>query len=192
MPTDVDIELRREFREKFPEVSNCRNPDENWLQPWAYTDADIKFGKAYRSNDNEIVSSVQLDPWRCDGPNDDGDAFDLQWYLVNRDGRISFIGTDMRLLYAGDYDAGGQSELIFVIDGTISVGTNSSTTTLLSTPFSNFRTTENFMNEHSAPASEGLALRRFADHSSKRCGRLQIKSGSIDLSTSSRLRNSYG
>lgn len=118
---EVAMSLRQEFRNRFPNVSNCRNPDENSLRPWPYTDVDVKFRKAYRSNDNKIVSSVQLDPWRCDGPvdapGDNGGPFDLQWFLVNPGGKTSFVGSGMWLLDAGDYDADGKSELIFVIDG---------------------------------------------------------------------------
>lgn len=117
LPTEIATGLRQEFRKRFPNVSNCRNPDENSLRPWPYTDADIRFAKVYRSNDNEILSSVLLDSWRCDGPSDDGSAFDLQWYLVDPDGTTRFIGSGMRLLDAGDYDRDGRSELIFIIDG---------------------------------------------------------------------------
>ncbi|MGH9733161.1 MAG: hypothetical protein ACRD8A_01055 [Candidatus Acidiferrales bacterium] len=117
LPPEAAISLRYEFRKRFPKVSNCKNPDEDSLRPWPYSDADIRFGKTYRSNDNEILSSVLLDSWRCDGPSDDGSAFDLQWYLVNPRGEIRFIGSGMRLLDAGDYDAEGRSELVFVVDG---------------------------------------------------------------------------
>lgn len=121
LPTEIATGLRQEFRKRFPNVSNCQNPDENSLRPWPYTDADIKFRKAYRSKDNEMLSSAQLDPWRCDGPvdapDDNGGPFDLQWYVVNPDGATRFIGSGMWILDAGDYDADGQSELVFVIDG---------------------------------------------------------------------------
>jgi hypothetical protein len=51
--------LRKQFRQKFPKVSNGTNYEENIERPWLYQDNDIKIGKAYSSNPRWSVARVR-------------------------------------------------------------------------------------------------------------------------------------
>jgi hypothetical protein len=42
--------LRQYFRQKYPHVENCRNPDENIERPWHYEDKNLTLTYAYRSS----------------------------------------------------------------------------------------------------------------------------------------------
>lgn len=63
--------LRKQFRQMFPKVSNCANPEESVDKPWVYQDSDIKIMKTYSSKENWSVARVRLEEYRCDGPADD-------------------------------------------------------------------------------------------------------------------------
>ncbi|PYV94453.1 MAG: hypothetical protein DMG86_23215 [Acidobacteria bacterium] len=114
MSNDVTRILRKHFREKFPTVSNCTNPDENVAKPWPYLDEDIKIVKAYSSKTAWSVARVQLEEYRCDGPSDD--AFVDQWFVSSPRLEVTFLDAGMWLVDAGDYDNDGRSELVFSID----------------------------------------------------------------------------
>jgi hypothetical protein len=51
--------LRKQFRQKFPKVSNGTNYEENIERPWLYQDNAIKIGKAYSSNPRWSVARVR-------------------------------------------------------------------------------------------------------------------------------------
>jgi len=114
LSNDVTRILRKHFREKFPTVSNCTNPDENVAKPWPYLDEDIKIVKAYSSKTAWSVARVQLEEYRCDGPSDD--AFVDQWFVISPRLEVTFLDAGMWLVDAGDYDNDGRSELVFSID----------------------------------------------------------------------------
>ena len=107
--------LQQEFRKKFPNVTNCANPYENIQRPWQYRDQDIQLSKAYSSNKNWSLAPLRLDGWRCDG--ETGGAFIGQWFVINPEGHVSFLGQGMWLVDAGDYDNDGKSEIMFAIGG---------------------------------------------------------------------------
>lgn len=107
---------REQFRNKFPNVSNCRSPDENILRPWKYRDEDIHVTKAYASKNNWSLVELSLTGYACDGPYD-GPGFVGQWYVIDPPGVVRFLGTDMWLVDAGDYDNDGKSEVLFSIKG---------------------------------------------------------------------------
>lgn len=106
---------RQQFRSRFPKATNCRNPEENIARPWKYRDEDIKVAKAYSSNDNWSLAELSLTGNACDG--EFQDEFHGQWYLIDPSGTVRFLGTDMWLVDAGDYDNCGKSEVLFSIDG---------------------------------------------------------------------------
>lgn len=56
-----------------------------------------------------------LDGYRCDGPADA--PFVDQWYVIDPEETITFLGQGMQLVDAGDYDNDGRSEVLFSIDG---------------------------------------------------------------------------
>jgi len=109
--------LRQQFRARFPSVSNCRNANENKLRVWNYKDKDIAVFSAYLATNSWSLVELGLQGYRCDGPNDDGGAFVGQWYVVRPDGSAEWIGSDMWLVDAGDYDKDGESEVLFSIAG---------------------------------------------------------------------------
>lgn len=53
---------------------------------------------------------------QCDDT-DAGSPFDVQSVVIEPRGNIRLLGTDMKLIDAGDYDGDGRSELVFEIDG---------------------------------------------------------------------------
>ena len=113
-PTDLVRLLRRQFRRKFPIVSNCADPNENTAKAWPYTDDDIKIVKAYSSKNRWTVARLRLEEYRCDGPADD--PFIDQWFAISPAKEIKFLDQGMWLVDAGDYDNDGRSELLFSID----------------------------------------------------------------------------
>jgi hypothetical protein len=112
---ELAASMRLAFRKKFPKVSNCSPRDGSTAKPWPYRDADIKINKAYASNKG--WSAVQLlltGRNRCEGPIDD--PFIDQWFAVTPHGETIFLGQDMWLVDAGDYDNDGKSKLVFAIN----------------------------------------------------------------------------
>ncbi|MFZ0731015.1 MAG: hypothetical protein WAM79_01700 [Candidatus Sulfotelmatobacter sp.] len=116
-PSAEQVVLAREqFQNKFPRVNNCRNSTENLLRPWHYRDEDIVVNEAYSSKKRSLLIELSLSGYACDGPLEDGGAFDGQWYLIDPSGAVKFIGSGMQLVDAGDYDNDGESEIIFAIN----------------------------------------------------------------------------
>jgi hypothetical protein len=114
LTNDLTKLIRREFRRKFPKVTNCANPDDNIGKAWHYQDEDIKIRKTYSSRTKWFVAQVLLAEDRCDGPPDD--PFIDKWFAISPAGEIKFLDTGMWLVDAGDYDNDGKSELVFSID----------------------------------------------------------------------------
>jgi hypothetical protein len=107
---------RKQFKNKFPKVENCRNYTENIPRSWHYRDEDIVVNKAYSSKNGSLLIELSLTGYACDGPLEDGEPFDSQWYFIDPAGSVKFIGSGMQLVDAGDYDNDGESEVIFAID----------------------------------------------------------------------------
>jgi len=114
LPSDLVRLVRREFRLKFPKVTNCANPDENVARRWRYPDDNIKVTKVYSSRTKWFVAQVFLAGYGCDGPLDD--PFIDQWFAISPAGKIKFLDAGMWLVDAGDYDNDGKSEMVFSID----------------------------------------------------------------------------
>jgi hypothetical protein len=115
LPPDLIAAVRRRFRQTFPKVTNCKNPEENVAKPWLYNDGNIKITNVYSSRKNWFVVQVLLEPYRCDGPQDD--EFIDQWFVITPDDKITLFGRAMWLVDAGDYDNDGKSEIVFSIAG---------------------------------------------------------------------------
>lgn len=112
--------MRKQFRQKFPKVSNGTNYEENIERPGLYQDNDIKIGKTYSSNERWSVARVRLEEYRCDGPADE--PF-VETNLSSTSGfqslptrEVKFLDKAMWLVDAGDYGNDGNSELVFSID----------------------------------------------------------------------------
>jgi hypothetical protein len=122
LSTDLVSALRRQFRKRFPKVSNCTNPSENIQKPWAYEDEEIKVGRIYSSKENWSLAELHLVGWACDGPQEDGSPFLTQWYAIAPTNEIRFLGSGMWLIDAGDYDDDGKSEVLFAVNGSAKDG----------------------------------------------------------------------
>jgi hypothetical protein len=107
---------RKQFRNQFPKVSNCKNPEENVLRPWKYQDEDIHETRAYSSKNGWSLIELNLTGNACDGFQGQ-DAYFGQWYVIDPLGKVKYLGTNMWLVDAGDYDNSGKSALLFSIDG---------------------------------------------------------------------------
>ena len=105
--------VKKEFHAKFDEVINCKDDIENRGKPWIYKDKDIKVIKSYSSKANWIIASLQLGPYKCDGPPEA--AYAKTWFLISPQGKISYLDSGMTLIDAGDYDGDGRSEVIFQV-----------------------------------------------------------------------------
>jgi hypothetical protein len=106
--------VRKAFRGRFPKVTNCSQQDIEHAKPWPYTDANIKTNKAYASSRHWFIAEVMLRGGECDGPPDE--AFTSQWFVITPGQQVRFLGSNMWLVDAGDYDNDGKSELVFSID----------------------------------------------------------------------------
>ncbi len=119
-PAQLSLDLittaRRLFRVRFPKASNCTNSGSK-ATAWPYSDEDIKILKTYVSNKQVSLIELSLTGWACETIAEYGGPFDGQWYAADAAGNLSFLGTDMSLVDAGDYDNDGSSELLFSIDG---------------------------------------------------------------------------
>jgi hypothetical protein len=111
---EVAASLRLAFRKKVPKASNCTSRDQENPKPWQYSDADIKFNKAYSSIHNWSVVEILLAGNRCIAV--PADSFIEQWFAVTPRGEPIFLGQGMWLVDVGDYDNDGKSELVFAID----------------------------------------------------------------------------
>jgi hypothetical protein len=106
LSNDVIAVLRTQFRKRFPNVSNCSNPDENVTKPWVYRDENIEILKSYTSKRGWRLARLRLGEYRCDGPADD--EFADHRYVIDPSGQPTFLDQEMWLVDAGDYDHGGK------------------------------------------------------------------------------------
>jgi len=107
---------RQQFRIKFPKATNCKSPEENIPRRWKYRDEDIRVTKEYSSKDNWSLIELNLTGNACDGEQGSQDEYHGQWYVIEPSGTVRFLGSDMWLVDAGDYDNDGESEILFEID----------------------------------------------------------------------------
>jgi hypothetical protein len=114
LSADTTATVRKAFRRRFPKVANCSQQDIEHGKPWPYTDANIVLRKAYASNRHWLIAEVILSGYECDGPADE--AFTYQWFVITPEQQVRFLGSNMWLVDAGDYDNDGKSELVFSIN----------------------------------------------------------------------------
>lgn len=114
LPETATVAVRRQFRKRFPEATNCLKGQSDNEKPWPYDDSNIAVQKVYGSKRNWMVASVLLAPYRCDGP--PGQPFVEQWFVITPQQEVRWLDSNMWLVDAGDYDGDGKSELVFAID----------------------------------------------------------------------------
>lgn len=105
--------VRAAFRAQFATVINCANATAA-PQPRVYTDADIEISQEFAAPNNWRIATVRLGDYGCDGPLEG--AYAEQTYAISPANEARLLGEGYRFLDAGDYDADGQSEVIFVIN----------------------------------------------------------------------------
>jgi hypothetical protein len=76
-----------------------------------YPDEYTQLRKAYRSDRGDMLIALRANPARNPCGVNDG-AWDSVWFLI-RNADFHLIGTELTLVDAGDYNAGGTSEVIF-------------------------------------------------------------------------------
>lgn len=109
--------VRRQFRLKFPKVSNCLNSNEDTPKPWTYGNEDIEVSSTYSSKRGWSLVRLGLNGYACDGPEDDDSPFIGHWYVIDPSGASRLLGTGMIPIDAGDYDGDGKSEILFSVSG---------------------------------------------------------------------------
>ena len=112
---DLAALLRKQFREKFPKIENCKNPEENTPKPWAYHDREIEIGKTYSSRNGWWVSPLRMSDYRCDAPSEG--PFNYQWFAISPTREVKFLREGLWLVDAGDFGNDGKTELLFSVGG---------------------------------------------------------------------------
>ena len=90
----------------------CPNVETYDTVPFDFQTEDMVIYQAYGSKNGLKIVAVGLDgnQYGCDGPQPE--EWSANWFLI--DGKqLDFIGREMTLLDAGDYDGDGKSELLF-------------------------------------------------------------------------------
>jgi hypothetical protein len=113
---DYKQELYEAFKRVVGDVINCKDPYDNKGEPFLFDVEALKIHNGYRSRNGNALISIGLDlnQYRCDGPSDASWA--SQWFLI-RNNQIAFIGNEMMLVDAGDYNGDGKSEILFWSSG---------------------------------------------------------------------------
>jgi hypothetical protein len=106
------VRLFDEFRSHAGPASVCPvAPDKR--VPLVYGAKDLNYARSYQDRAGRQIVLLSLDARRnkCDGPPDP--AWSTQAYLVQEGEAVQYLGNDLTLVDAGDYDADGASELLF-------------------------------------------------------------------------------
>lgn len=113
IPAKKDVELLYPLtKERIPRAYHCNGAPDWDAKEIQITEDDIKLYRSYKNKKNEKLISIGLSTDHtdnCDGPLDKTDK--PMWFYV-ADG-IKFIGYELDLVDAGDYDADGKVEFVF-------------------------------------------------------------------------------
>lgn len=114
-PFRPDGSFKKVLFTKFKAVAgaaeSCLDEQENKTSPYTYTAKDLLIYRGYQNKAGQKLISIGLDSkhYHCDGPIEP--AWTPHWFLINQD--IYYIGNDMSVIDAGDYDNDGKSEMMF-------------------------------------------------------------------------------
>ncbi len=109
--------LRRAFRQQFPHLCKALKEDEATLKPFAYADENIHVVKSYGSSRGWTVAGLHLEGATDCQDTEQGFALSDPWFVIEPENSVQFLGQDIWLVDAGDYDNDGRSELIFAVAG---------------------------------------------------------------------------
>jgi hypothetical protein len=115
LPDEIASSVRKEFRREFPNINRCKD-EEITVKNWKFPDSALSFPVVYASNKNSFLVRASLDAGDCGYVDDPGDPLSDPWFFVSADGRAKHFGSFLTLIDAGDYDAGGRSELVFMLN----------------------------------------------------------------------------
>jgi len=113
---NLAILLRRSFRTKFPKMCRSSKKDETQLEPFLYSDEDIKVVKSYASKKGWTIARLHLEGAVDCNDTEAGFEIDDPWFVVDSRRSVQYLDEGMWLVDAGDYDNDDKSELIFSID----------------------------------------------------------------------------
>ncbi len=105
--------VRQSFQAQFTGVSHCANASAA-PQPRTYGAGDVELSQNYASPAGWRIATARLTGYGCDGPLEG--AYAEQTYAISPDNEARLLGEGYRFLDAGDFDADGKSEVIFVIN----------------------------------------------------------------------------
>lgn len=82
-----------------------------------FADNDVELLKAYRSRGGLLLFALVLAHLAPSPDEVPGPEWTPHWFVADASGAIRFLGSEMMLIDAGDYDGDGHSELIFTKAG---------------------------------------------------------------------------
>jgi len=94
---------------------NCLDTYQNKASPFNYVAKDLQIYKGYQNKAGQKLISIRLDlkHYKCDGPIEA--AWTPHWFLMSKE--ITYVGNDLSVVDAGDYDNDGKSEMMFWYSG---------------------------------------------------------------------------
>jgi hypothetical protein len=101
--------VRREFRRKHPKVTDCEAEEQH-----DYPDLDVHIVRAYAAKTGWQLVLASLKG--CDVEDMQGDGLSLEWFTIDPSKAVQYLAGNLVLVDAGDYDASGHSQIIFMID----------------------------------------------------------------------------
>lgn len=104
----------RAFRKKFPKMEQCKQPEQEPIYMVPYSNSEMIFIKAYRSNKGEVLFGARLNDKKSKCQFFDDQYFFDYWYVLNKNENIRLIGSQMMPLDAADLDNSGASEWVFL------------------------------------------------------------------------------
>jgi hypothetical protein len=113
-PFQPDSRYRRallgRFRAAIDTVFHCVGTDSVRTR-WQYASKDLIYGKSYADRLGHRLIAIGLSPSANNCDDDPGPEWSLQWFSVGAD--TLYLGADLELVDAGDYDADGHTEVLF-------------------------------------------------------------------------------
>jgi hypothetical protein len=103
-------QLFSQFQKRTGDAFVCPDPNAEGGIKFAYGAKDVHALQSYKSRKSQRLVTISFKPRgdKCEGPDD---GWDTQTFLV--DERTTYVGANLTLVDAGDYDADGVSELLF-------------------------------------------------------------------------------